>query len=78
MISLWTFIHGKYGNIGKKNSYNKEASDNSHTYFSHIQREMAPDRTAKPLGGEGFSFIYSTESHFIIIENLEIFLYKIY
>jgi len=51
VISLWTFIYGKHGNIGKKNSCNKEASDNSHTYFSHIQREMAPGRTAKPLGG---------------------------
>ena len=33
MISLWTSIHRKHGDIGKKNSNNKKASYDSHIHF---------------------------------------------
>jgi hypothetical protein len=33
MISLWTPIHGKHRDIGKKNSDNKKASYDSHIPF---------------------------------------------
>ena len=55
MFSFWTFIHGKHGNICKKNSNNKETPYNFHINFYPIQREMALGQTAKPIGGEGFS-----------------------
>jgi hypothetical protein len=51
MISFFTFIHGKHGNICKKNSNNKEIPNNSHIYFYPIQKEIALGGTAKPLGG---------------------------
>lgn len=51
MISLWTFIHGKHGDIGKKNSNNDKTPYDSHLHFLQIQKEMALGQTAKPLGG---------------------------
>lgn len=51
MISLWAFIHGKHGNIGKKNSNNDKTPYDSHIHFLPIQKEMAPGWTAKHLGG---------------------------
>jgi hypothetical protein len=50
MISLWTSIHGKCRDIGKKNSNNKKASYKSHIYFIS-SRERTPLELLNLQGG---------------------------